>query len=102
MPIKLNLNGNTRWLIGGAAAIVAAAAVTLSQVSDLQADQEKIDKRIDCLESNQRTLDEGQRNGAADMQWSLKKLDAMMEKLEVTERIERPRVEPSKLKEPIE
>lgn len=100
MPMKLSLNGNTRWIIAAAFSIVAAAAVTLSQVADLQADQEATDKRLNYIETNQRTLDEGQRITAADVEWSNKKLDALLEKLEVTERIERPKVAESKLKEP--
>lgn len=99
MPIKFNLNGNTRWLIAGAAAIVAAAAVTLSQVSDLQADQEKIDKRLDCVEANQKVLDRNQREAAADAAWVLVGVHALLDAADV-DRTKRPDVKPSELEKP--
>jgi hypothetical protein len=97
--LKLNLNGNAATLTS-LVLIVATAAVLLYRMDLVEAALADDEKRLNCIEKNQRTLDENQRNAAADVALANAQLRKLLELEGVTERIERPKVEPTKLKDP--
>jgi hypothetical protein len=100
MTWKFNLNGNNGMLVG-MAIVVSAAAVTLYRVDRVEAEQETDHKRLDCIEDNQRVLDRNQREASADVALANAQLRKLLD-LQGVERIKRPPVPPSELKDPDE
>jgi len=93
------LNGYTGAVLALLSAAVIAGGV-LVRVEMVAADQEETEKKINCLKTNQRLLDENQRQLQADMAWSHEKLDIILNAIGHSEQVKRPDVEPSRMKEP--
>lgn len=85
--------------IAGGTALVSVGI--LSFRANAAADEiEEIDDEVDRQGRNQIRIDEHQRHVEADVTWANRKLDKLLEELDVSERIERPAVRPSTLENP--
>ena len=97
MPLKLSVNGATK-AIAATLALGVAAGGLLWRVNDVAAEQEVTEKRLKCVEENQKVLDRNQREMTADSAWMLEGVHALLDAADVP-RTKRPDVKESKMKE---
>jgi len=86
-------------LLAGASALVTVGILAYRASAD-EAKMEKVEIAVQRQGRNQIVLDGTQRHTQQDMTHANAKLDALLTKLEVTERIPRPPLPPSALEKP--
>lgn len=107
-----NGDGSERVVLGSVVSTVLAAAIVsgagalvtvgvLAYRADAEERKvEKIDQAVSRQGRNQMRIDEQQRRIRQDSEWANAKLDALLEALDVSERVPRPELPPSSLEKP--
>jgi endonuclease/exonuclease/phosphatase (EEP) superfamily protein YafD len=81
------------------AGIVIGFPSFINRIEATEAEQKKMKAAQHVIAKNQRIIDENVRQLQAESEWTQKKLDVLLTKAGVTERITRPRVERSQLED---
>jgi hypothetical protein len=97
--VRFAINGST-GILAGLVIAISTAAVLLYRVDIVEDAQAVEEKRLDYIEENQRKLDRNQRETAADVEWANDKLDKLLDTVGVNDRIKRPPIKPSTMREP--